>query len=166
MEGEKENPQCYKEVGRARSYEEQTNSSSSKLMFSGTEFNFQQNLLSALQACLKGKLRHLHFMRYSSHIQNMLTAQRLHYHDLALSARTASYCRFCRCSHYCSTRKLKELLSYLWYLWCYAGRHIKCFRSHSGCRAFGRELKQLTQQQRSALLHFRKRSAQASKDWG
>lgn len=69
MEGEKENPQCYKEVGRARSYEEQTNSSSSKLMFSGTEFNFQQNLLSALQACLKGKLRHLHFMRYSSHIQ-------------------------------------------------------------------------------------------------
>lgn len=38
----------------------------------------------------KRKVRHLHFMRYSSHIQKMLTAQRLHYHNLALSARTVS----------------------------------------------------------------------------
>lgn len=82
-------------------------------MFSGTEFNFQQNLLSELQACLKGKFRHLHFMRYSSHIQKMLTAQRLHYHNLALSARTVSYCRFSWCSCYCSIHELKELLSYL-----------------------------------------------------
>lgn len=52
-------------------------------------------------------------MRYSSHIQKMLTAQRLHYHDLALSARTASCCSFWRCSRYCSTRQMKDLLSYL-----------------------------------------------------
>jgi len=43
----------------------------------------------------------------------MLTAQRLHYHNLALSARTVPYCRFSRCSRYCSIRELKELLSYL-----------------------------------------------------
>lgn len=82
-------------------------------MFSGTEFNFQQNLLSELQACLKGKFRHLHFMRYSSHIQKMLIAQRLHYYNLALSARTVSYCRFSQCSRYCSIHELKELLLYL-----------------------------------------------------
>lgn len=46
--GKKEIPHCYKVVGRANSYEEQTNLSSCT--------NFQQNLLSELQACLKGKL--------------------------------------------------------------------------------------------------------------
>lgn len=89
-------------MGSASSYEEETKLSLSKLMFSSTEINFQRNLLSELQACLKGKCRHLHFMRYSSHIQKMLTAQRLHYHNLALSARTVSYRRFSGCSRYCS----------------------------------------------------------------
>lgn len=113
------NPYCYLEVARASNYEEQTNVSSSKLMFSGTEFNFQQNLLSELQACLKGKFRHLHFMSYLSHIQNMLTAQRLHHHSLALSARTVSHCRFSRCSRYCSSRERKGLLSYLTTMLCW-----------------------------------------------
>lgn len=88
-------------------------------MFSGTEFNFQQHLLSELQACWKGKFRHLHFVRYLSHIQNTLTAQRLHYHSLALSATTVSYCRFSRCSCCCSIRERKGPLSYLTTMLCW-----------------------------------------------
>lgn len=149
-------------MGRASSYEEQTNLSSSKLMFSGTEFNFQQDLLSELQACLKGKFRHLHFMRYSCHIQKMLTAQRLHYHNLALSARTVSYCRLSQCSRYCSKRELKELLPYLamtlcWNAYQVLQKPLWLLSIHEGINSS-------PQQQRSALLRFRKRSTKTSKD--
>lgn len=70
-------------------------------------------------SCLKQMFRHLHFMRYLSHIQNMLTAQRLHYHSLALSDRTASYCRISWCSRYCSIHERKGLLSNLTTMLCW-----------------------------------------------